>query len=343
MRAMLAALACLLCAQTAPAAVGYQTLVLQDDASRPLPVAVWYPAADGAALRLQGDNPLFVGQPVAADAPPLPGRYPLVLLSHGFGGNRDNQGWLAQALVAHGYMVAAATHPGTSTGSAFNAQSAALWQRPRDLSRLLDALQASPRWAPLLDGKRVAAIGHSLGGWTVMMSAGARFDPAQFDDDCRQHGELAVCRVYAALGSGRDAANRGQLQANWRDARIGAVVTLDLGLARGFTRSSLQQLPVPALVIAAGAPNPHLPAALESADMAAKLPAGTAYVVLPEAAHMSFLPYCKPGAAALLVGEPEDDRILCDDGEPGGRHAVHDKVTARVLAFLLQVWGGGQP
>lgn len=343
MKAMLAALACLLCVQNATAGVGYQTLVLQDDASRPLQVALWYPAADGVPLRLQGDSPLFVGLPVAADVPPQPGRYPLVLLSHGFGGNRDNQGWLAHALATHGYVVAAATHPGTSTDSVFNAQSAALWQRPRDLSRLLDAVLASPRWAPLLDGKRVAAIGHSLGGWTVMMSAGARFDPAQFDDDCRQHDELAACRVYAVLGSGRDAANRRQLQADWRDARIGAVVTLDLGLARGFTRSSLQQLPVPALVVAAGAPNPHLPAALESADMAAKLPAGTTYLVLPEAAHMSFLPHCKPGAAGLLAGEPEDDRILCDDGEPGGRHAVHDKVTARVLAFLRQVWGGGQP
>jgi len=47
------------------------------------------------------------------------------------------------------------------------------------------------------------------------------------------------------------------------DPRVAAIVSLDLGFARGFSDASLAALNRPTLVIAAGTPSPELPAALE--------------------------------------------------------------------------------
>ncbi|MGX0890170.1 putative dienelactone hydrolase [Pseudomonas sp. ADAK2 TE3594] len=82
-----------------------------------------------------------------------------------------------------------------------------------------------------------------------------------------------------------------------------------MGLSRGLTDASLAALPVPALVIAAGLPSEDLPAQLESADLAKRLPqVSTRYVEISDASHFSFLSRCKSGAVVLL------------EAGAGGRH-----------------------
>ena len=274
---------------------------------------------------------------LAVDAPPAPGRYPLVLLSHGYGGNWANQAWLATALVEAGYVVAAVNHPGTTTRNRDAATGARIWERPHDLTRLLDRLAADPVWSAMIAGKPVAAVGHSFGGWTVMELAGARFDPDRLTADCAAHPALAACTVYQELGAGKDEAARSAMRQSWRDPRVMAVVSLDLGLSRGFTPESLAEISVPTLVMTAGAPKPALPAALESHAMAAQMKGAITEVVdLPQASHFSFLPVCKPGAEALLAEEPPEDRIACLDGEGGDRSMLHEHAKTAILSFLAK-------
>ncbi|MCB8829925.1 lipoprotein signal peptide, partial [Escherichia coli] len=61
-----------------------------------LDVTVWYPAQAGGAEILLGDTPLFTGTASMRDAPPLAGKFPLILLSHGTGiaGNAQATGWI---------------------------------------------------------------------------------------------------------------------------------------------------------------------------------------------------------------------------------------------------------
>lgn len=113
--------ALLLLCLTAPAfaaenPVGFNTVTLPDaQNNRPLELAVWYPATTTATPTLIADNAVFIGALAVPDAPPAAGEHPLVVLSHGYGGNWSNQVWLASALAHQGYIVAAVNHPGTTS------------------------------------------------------------------------------------------------------------------------------------------------------------------------------------------------------------------------------------
>jgi predicted dienelactone hydrolase len=328
-------LACVSATQ-APGQVGFRQFQLPAaPQARALDIAVWYPTAAAGAPTLVGDNAVFTGQSVHADAAVATGRHPLVVLSHGYNGNWISLSWLAVDLARLGWVVAAMNHPGTTTGNMDARVGAALWERPRDVSRTIDALTRAGPWAASVASDRIAAIGHSLGGWTVVELGGGRFDPDRLDADCAAHGSLASCQFYKQLEAGRDALSRAALARDLKDPRVKAVVSLDLGLARSFDPGSLARVGIPVLVIAAGAPDSLIPAALESRYMAGLLPQATTHAIeIAGAAHFSFLPVCKPGAGALLARESPDDAAVCRDGEGVGREAIHRQVAAEVIQFL---------
>lgn len=117
-----------------------------------------------------------------ADARPLGGRYPLVVLSPGFGVHRASLGALAEDLASRGYVVASVDHAYESAGTAFPGgrmlECMACEQlgedgrpvtdgRAADVSFLLDRLTGRhPAWhgAELIDRQRIAMVGHSIGG-----------------------------------------------------------------------------------------------------------------------------------------------------------------------------------
>ncbi|SKA08700.1 alpha/beta hydrolase family protein [Consotaella salsifontis] len=298
---------------------------------RPLHVSLWYPSEGPGEGNTVGENRAFFGVQAVRNAPPTEaGARPLALLSHGYGGSWRNLNWLAAALVAEGYVVAAPDHPGTTTFNKDPAQAAMLWERPHDLSRVIDALIADPSLAGPIDMSRIAAIGHSLGGWTVASLAGARFDGRRFEKDCVSHPNPRTCGLHDELGLGRP-----ELQDDLSDPRLGAFVTLDLGLARGFSPESLAGIHVPSLIFAAGIDIGDLPAKLESGYLADHLPkALSTYVEVPDAMHFSFMQTCKPGAEALIEEETPGDGIVCRDGGTRSRDQIHHEVADRIIQFL---------
>lgn len=317
--------------------IGFRTSTLADEQNgRPLELVVWYPSTSTARPQLIADTPVFVGDLAVRDAPPASSAHPLVVLSHGFRGNWGNQSWLASALVRQGYMVAAVNHPGTTTRNRNPEAAAQLWQRPIDLQRAIDAVLAQPdRFGAVAKGK-IAVAGHSLGGWTALEIAGSRFDPERFAQDCTAHPQLASCGVYKQINP--DSAAKSRLGGDLSDRRVTAIITLDLGLSRGMTTESLATLPVPALVIAAGAPSEELPAQLESADLAKRLPPATSrYVEIKDASHFSFLSMCKPGAVALLEEDAPGDGIICRDGDNARPRAlIQRQIVLLITEFLGQ-------
>lgn len=331
----------------ADVAIGWQELTIPGDidgdsdsgdaASPALDVSLWYPTADRAATRAIGDNPVFVGvEAVPAAPPPAAGNLPLVVLSHGFGGHQGNLAWLAGALAEAGHVIAALDHPGTTTRQMRPGEPMALASRAADIGRVIDALVATR--PALIDADRIAVIGHSLGAWTAMQLAGARFSLDRALADCELRPELAACEVLAwAEADGPEAA--ATLAGDRRDARVAAVIALDIGMARGFTDASLAAVEIPVLVIAAGKPNPRIPAAGESGRLSADLPAATTRTVeLAEAGHFSFMPLCKPGAVELLAAEEPGDEIVCLDAGDADRRALHAAVVDATVDFLGEVW-----
>lgn len=316
--------------------IGFREIEIGAQGDRPLHVAVWYPTSTPEAPQLIGETSAFLGINAVRNAQPNADQRPLVVLSHGYGGNWRNLNWLAAELVHNGYRVAAPDHPGTTTQDKDPKQAAQLWQRPRDISRVIDALIENSSFAGPVDRSRISAIGHSLGGWTVTALAGGQFNDAQLLQDCTKHKTIIACKpaLMKELGLSNNT-NLTYLERPLRDPRISKVIALDPGILRGFTPQSLAKVQIPFLVIAAGTDIASLPAELESGYLINHLPVTTRhYVLIPDATHFSFMQIFTPGFCKLVKQQTPEDAVICLDGGKRNRAALHQQIAKQVLAFL---------
>jgi len=152
--------------------VGCQHIRVWDDqANIGFPVFVMYPAA--AAY---GDYEVVPFNVTAGlNAPVAAGQFPVVVISHGSGGNRLGYLTLAQALAEAGYIVLMPEHFGNNRDDNFlEGKTRNLELRPRHISLCLDAIAGNQ----ILDGAvlvdQVAVIGHSIGGYTALALAGGK-------------------------------------------------------------------------------------------------------------------------------------------------------------------------
>lgn len=152
--------------------------------ARPVAASIWYPAANPTYRVPVGDGPIF--DPTFAFVGPAiaEGRHPLVLLSHGSGGNADVLGWLTTGLVERGAIVLAVNHPGSTSGDSSPRRSVDFEARANDLSAALDMILADAAFAPSIDPDRIGVVGFSLGGTTALGLAGLRFDGTVQDTNC---------------------------------------------------------------------------------------------------------------------------------------------------------------
>ncbi len=313
--------------------VSFDQVQLYTDSNRPLKVSVWYPSQTTFPTEKIAENAAFLGTNVVRVGTPQAGKFPLVVISHGYRGNWRNQNWLATKLAQDGYVVASLDHPGT-TSFDHSAQAAAQWwQRAGDLSRLLDWLLNESYLLPNIDSSNVTAIGHSLGGWTVMLLAGAQFDRDQLKQECSLKASPRVCGLRAELGL--EQVQVGEPTGSLQDTRIKRVVSLDLGLARSFSRQSLQRFTIPTLILAADVDIGDLPQAEESGFLAQYIPKNhRQYIVYPDAAHFSFMQLCKPGAIELIEEEEPGDGIVCQDGHDRSRDELHQVMYQDIVRFI---------
>ncbi|MCZ8079479.1 MAG: alpha/beta fold hydrolase [Rhodobacteraceae bacterium] len=149
-------------------------------APRRLRCAVWYPAAPGGVavtlrsrLRDGRQEADLQGRAVAG-AQPVAGRFPLVILSHGWPGNRFLMAHLGEALASRGFFVVAPDHQGSTYEDRLDGRAdfgITLVHRPLDQRFLIAA--AVEAFADRVDGSRVAVVGYSMGGYGALVSAGA--------------------------------------------------------------------------------------------------------------------------------------------------------------------------
>jgi predicted dienelactone hydrolase len=173
---------------------------LRGDASGRLNV-VWYPAPRQTVVRAIAvgppNAPYFVEGESAKDAPiaNAPGPRPfVVVVSHGTGGTAMDLAWLCAGLAARGYIVAVVNHPGNNAlARPTVAGNTVWWLRANDLSRVIDGLLAMPRFGPRIDRARIGAAGLSLGGFTVLVLAGARADSRLLGLYCAHKPKTPVC------------------------------------------------------------------------------------------------------------------------------------------------------
>ncbi|MDP5359407.1 MAG: alpha/beta fold hydrolase, partial [Paracoccaceae bacterium] len=148
---------------------------------RTLTVELWYPASADtvpggsytALIRDGVTEATLVGQ-AARDAAPETGQtYPLVILSHGYPGNRFLLSPLAENLASKGYVVASIDHP-DSTYDDQSAFGSTLVNRPWDQRFVIDSVTAlDGDLGQIIQGDDIAIIGYSMGGYGALIYAGA--------------------------------------------------------------------------------------------------------------------------------------------------------------------------
>ncbi len=150
-------------------------------ADRPLTVEIWYPALPNtvpggqyeAVIRDGVTKVMLNGHATRGAVPANDGQYPLVILSHGYPGNRWLMGWLGENLASKGYVVASIDH----TDSTYADQAAfgsTLVNRPWDQRFVIDQMTGlDDGIGGLVDGENVAIVGYSMGGYGALIYAGA--------------------------------------------------------------------------------------------------------------------------------------------------------------------------
>ncbi|MFT6956025.1 MAG: putative dienelactone hydrolase [Halieaceae bacterium] len=157
---------------------------------RALTVEIWYPAqlksgqTAGGQYQAITRNPAIVAtlngaavrdaEPVAADSP-----FPLLIISHGYPGNRYLLSHTGENLASKGYVVASIDHA-ESTYDDLLPFPSTLYHRPLDQRFVLDAvaelaLDAGSFLYQLLDAERTGIIGYSMGGYGLMNNLGAGY------------------------------------------------------------------------------------------------------------------------------------------------------------------------
>jgi len=210
--------------------VGYRELSVDYAAPtgpRTLRLAAWYPteADDGAAVVYGGFYP--ASDTILGDAPVAPGTFPLAVFSHGHQGYAENSSFLMAHLASHGHVVLAPDHTGNTTFDGADRSTEIYFERPLDISAVIDAAPGLAELGPAVADGPVLSIGHSFGGYTQLALAGGRYD-------------LAVCPADIPFCSTMTAEWEALFAAGFAEPRIGAFGImaggdLDLFGAAGLT------------------------------------------------------------------------------------------------------------
>lgn len=223
--------------------VGVRTITYQDTArNRPILVELWYPTQKTGPVDAPED--MWVHPLEVRDAPlsALTEKYPLILMSHGHGGDRRERSWLAESLVKSGYIVASVDHHGNSH-STYNVEtSLRFWERARDISNTLTFLQGDSTLKDRIDSQRIGFVGYSLGGLTGLSLGGARAQNAKevIKQQQARYKEIDLERL--------DQIDFSESQLSFADPRIKAFVLLTPATFV-FPSESLQEIKAPVALV----------------------------------------------------------------------------------------------
>lgn len=182
--------------EAGPYNVGYQTWDITyrptgEGEDRTLNLSMWYPTDDTSGPT--GTYYEFIDAPnVLADATMADSVYaagaPVHAHSHGYSGYAESSAFLMERFASHGWVVIAPDHTGNTLAEHTDDLPHTFdWLRGEDMTAAIDAAEAFG------NTDAVFLSGHSYGGGTTWVTAGATFDPdlaaakCSEPDDCTEN------------------------------------------------------------------------------------------------------------------------------------------------------------
>ncbi|MDX5483034.1 MAG: dienelactone hydrolase [Hymenobacteraceae bacterium] len=314
-------------------AVGQRTLLLEDKSrDRPLDTEVWYPTREVYQETEEGEYTPFIYAQTVRNGAVAAGKYPLVLLSHGFGGNRLTLEWLASGLARKGFVVAAVDHWGNTFDNLLAEESIKFLDRPRDISFVLTELLKDTTFGQVIDESCIGVAGFSLGGFTAIALAGGEFDYQQFMAEVNKGNQKALevpelPTLYDLMSSDQAKAYFKATSPQVKDERIRAVFAMAPGLGQGFAgKKQLQKVEVPVFLVGAEADD-VTPNAANALHYHRLIPEAQFELLRGKVGHYVFLNEAKEPIREHLPMFYKDDASV-------NRKAVHEKVTNLAAEFF---------
>lgn len=235
---------------------------------------------------------------------------PLVVISHGLGGDRNTFKYLAEHLASYGFAVAVLEHPGSNAkqldaltrGLASDAAPATeLIDRPLDIKYLLDELARS--LPGRLNLKQVGVIGQSFGGYTTLALAGAKINLEQLNKDCQKLNETLNLSLLVQCNARRVEPEK----YNLKDERVKAAIAINPFDSSIFGQSGISNIKIPVMLVASSN-DTVTPALPEQIQPFGWLTNPEKYlVVIKEGTHFSTLDRSRdaiPLSSAILGPDP---------------------------------------
>lgn len=289
------------------------------ETGRPSKINLWYP---------QGDCAESTASLCLADAA-VTGK--VVVFSHGSMGSANNYSWLGDGLAAAGFVVVGVNHFGESSiygeSSQDTRSTAFTWQRAQDISALLTRLAGEKIFQRDVDWSNVVAIGHSAGGQTAAMLAGAKFDLRQTAPYC----DSASARADLSCNYSRQSANAPEqfiklFNAGYQDTRVKKIVLLDPAVGSTVQQDSLRGIALPSLIVGA-VHNDFLPWENHGARYVAGIAGVKTILLNGNEGHFVFIAPCRHNAQ--VMGVP-----LCEDRPGVDRTAVQRGLAPQIVDFV---------
>ena len=183
--------------------------------------------------------------------------YPVIVISHGLASDRSRFESLARHLNSYGFAVAVPQHPGSDYQqfqSLLKGEVKDLFEpeqfidRPQDITALLNHLEKlnPSNFNNQLDLKNVGVTGHSLGGYTALVLAGATLDFTQLKTICKQSDIPLNPSVFLQCRALELPDNNYKL----KDSRVKAIFVLNPVNSIILGKSGLSEIKIPVFITA---------------------------------------------------------------------------------------------
>lgn len=313
-------------------AIGQSKMAITDATrNRPLITEIWYPTKDTTKVNATLDYP-FKLPPTSKDAAFIANKFPLILISHGTGGNRINHSWLASELASNGYVVAAIDHYGNTYDNKIPENFVKAWDRPLDVSFTLDHILNNSKFKNIIDPSKIGVAGFSLGGYTTIALAGgeidyealsnfSKTDEGKNEFNTPEFGDVSKYMNPKIIEEGNTTFR------HLKDNRITAFVAMAPAIGQGFVHEDqLSKINDSILIISAE--NDVRAPVKTNAGHYHKMIKKSRHIILPgKVGHYVFMNEAK------LVLEKEAPFLFKDDATVN-RRKIHNQVSKSALKFF---------
>lgn len=305
--------------------------VYSNDRNKFIDIYYWYPSSKRDTDFIFGNSKIFAAVATNFNAEIAPGKFPVVLLSHG--GMRSSfthSGWIASALAKAGYIVIVPKPPGVdeiTPDLAVNEISL----RAADLMLGLSNLENVNVLDRGSDKDNVMGVGFFLGGTSILTLSGIKLSPAKYKKSCDDDetnmdcGWLLSNNVYLTEVSDK------KISDLKTDDRIKSIVVINPELTKTFSDATLEMVGIPVTVIDLSAENNP---ALKPSETILKIPKVQLREINSATAFSAFS-MCTEQGERILSSDGGSE--ICEENAEGLRQENHKLIINEILsAFASQ-------